>query len=152
MADILSQEELDALLAQMKDGDDDDDADGAEGESGGQPALEDALASGKYSEEMPISDGADTGNASPSTGKNIDMLLNLPVEVKVEVGRAKVPIVDLLNFCQGSVVELDQLASELINLTVNNKVVAQGEAVVINENFGMRVLEVDSVRDRIKKL
>ena len=80
------------------------------------------------------------------------MLLNLPVEVRVEVGRAKVPVVDLLNLCQGSVVELEQLASELINLTVNDKVVAQGEAVVINENFGMRVLEVDSIRERIKKL
>lgn len=154
MADILSQDELDALLAQMKDGDDEDsDADGADGQVDDPSSLEDALASdADGDEQVPALGGHPAAGASLGTGNNIEMLLNLPVEVRVEVGRAKVPVVDLLNLCQGSVVELEQLASELINLTVNDKVVAQGEAVVINENFGMRVLEVDSIRERIKKL
>ena len=70
----------------------------------------------------------------------------------MEIGRAKVAIVDLLNLCQGTVIELDHLASDMIDLTMNDKIVAQGEAVVVNENFGIRILEVDSVRDRIMKL
>ena len=80
------------------------------------------------------------------------MILNLPVKVQVEIGRARLPVGEILNLCQGSVVELDHLASDLLDLTVNERVIAHGEAVVINENFGMRVLEVESVADRIRKL
>ena len=136
MADILSQDELDALLSQMKDSDEDN-------------------------EDAPSASSADA-EATPATSKaiaptsvgnnNVDMILNLPVKVCAELGRARVSIAEILGCCQGSVVELDNVAGEAITLTMNSQVVAVGEAVVINENFGLRISEVDSVRDRITKL
>ena len=104
-------------------------------------------------------DGNDGGGLDLSVPKesgiprgNVEMILNIPVHVQVEIGRTKLPVGEILNLCQGSVVELDHLASDMIDLTVNNRVVAHGEAVVINENFGLRVLEVESVVERIRKL
>ena len=135
MADILSQDELDALLSQMKDSD--DEADEQE-----TPAANRTSASAGSSELEPVTVG----------NNNVDMILNLPVKVCAELGRAKVSIAEILGFCQGSVVELDNVAGDAINLTMNRRVVAVGEAVVINENFGLRISEVDSVRARIAKL
>ena len=137
MADILSQDELDALLSQMKDSDDEAD----EQES---PAAKVPKASAGASELEPV--------PVPVGNNNVDMILNLPVKVSAELGRARVSIAEILGFCQGSVVELDNVAGEAINLTMNRRVVAVGEAVVINENFGLRISEVDSVRARIAKL
>lgn len=132
MADILSQEELDALLSQMKE-------EPGEGtaETDGSEEIEHAPLA-----PQPSSTGA----------SNLDMLLALPVEVRVELGRARVSIAEILGFCQGSVVELNNPAGDLIHLTMNDRVVALGEAVVVNENFGIRISEVDSVRERIAKL
>ena len=83
---------------------------------------------------------------------NLGLILSIPIDVSVELGRARMSVFDLLQLGQGSVIELPRLASDLIDLTVNEKVMAKGEVVVVNENFGMRVLEVDSVRDRIRNL
>ena len=138
MADILSQDELDALLSQMKDSDDDADATASEARAEDTPASEVA--------QPPVTRGMDIRQ------NNVDMILSLPIKVSAELGRATVSIAEILGFCQGSVVELDNVAGEMINLTVNDKVVAVGEAVVINENFGLRISEVDSIRDRIAKL
>lgn len=168
MADILSQDELDALLGQMK-GDDDDEDDGpdpfaraaAEGiEEEVPPSIAEAVAQADAVEPaagVPLD--ADLADDEPlewgeGGGKdaNVGMILAIPVQVNVELGRARLTIGDLLALGQGSVIELDHLASDLLDLTVNKKVVAQGEAVVINENFGVRIIEVDSVRDRIRKL
>lgn len=137
MADILSQDELDALLSQMKDSDDDDDAQDVPGTD------VDVDAAPVASEAM------ETRSLAPD---NVAMILNLPVKVCAELGRARVSVAEILGFCQGSVVELDNVAGEAINLTMNSQVVAVGEAVVINENFGLRISEVDSVRERITKL
>lgn len=166
MADILSQDELDALLGQMK-GDDDEDED----EAGADPFA--AVAADGLEEEVPPSiaeavqstEGEDVPldadleadeeiawDAVDQTDVNVQMILDIPVQVNVELGRSRLTIGDLLALGQGSVIELDHLANDLLDLTVNKKVVAQGEAVVINENFGVRVIEVDSVRDRIRKL
>jgi flagellar motor switch protein FliN/FliY len=142
MGDILSQEELDALLSQMKD-DDDEEGETAVAEAGEEPASAE-LAAAASDESAPT-------RTEPSN-VNVDMVLNLPMKAAVEIGRSKVTIAEILRLCQGSVIELDHMASDQIDLTVNNKVVALGEAVVINESFGFRVLEVDSIRDRIKKL
>ncbi len=165
MADILSQDELDALLGQMK-GDDDD-----EEEPGPDPFA--AVAADGLEEEVPPSiaeavqaaDDADVPldadleadedlawDDVDQTDVNVQMILDIPVQVNVELGRSRLTIGDLLALGQGSVIELDHLANELLDLTVNKKIVAQGEAVVINENFGVRIIEVDSVRDRIRKL
>jgi flagellar motor switch protein FliN/FliY len=132
MADILSQDELDALLSQMKNSDDEEDAEEIQ-------ESREAVASSE-------------SKAAVVPNNNVDMILNLPVKICAELGRARVSIAEILSFCQGSVVELDNVAGEAINLTINSRVVAVGEAVVVNENFGLRISEVDSVRSRIAKL
>ena len=145
MADLLSKDELDALLGEIQ-------SDGSE-DGGPTPADSQAVA-GEPAPSAGV--GLDLSDGSESTGgarhENLEMILNLPVKVQVEIGRARLPVGEILNLCQGSVVELDHLASDLLDLTVNERVIAHGEAVVINENFGMRVLEVESVADRIRKL
>ena len=145
MADLLSKDELDALLGEIQ-------SDGSE-DGGATPADSQAVA-GEPAPSAGV--GLDLSDGSESTGgtrhENLEMILNLPVKVQVEIGRARLPVGEILNLCQGSVVELDHLASDLLDLTVNERVIAHGEAVVINENFGMRVLEVESVADRIRKL
>ena len=84
--------------------------------------------------------------------QNVQLILNLPVNLSVELGRTRMTVGDLLQLGQGSVIALQRMASDLIDLSINTHVMAQGEAVVVNENFGFRVVEVDSVRDRIGKL
>ncbi|WP_028782796.1 flagellar motor switch phosphatase FliY [Thalassobacillus devorans] len=92
-------------------------------------------------------------NQSISTEqKNLDMLLDIPLKVTVELGRAKRTIKDILELSSGSVVELDKLAGEPVDIHVNNKLIAQGEVVVIDENFGVRVTDILSPEDRLKKI
>ncbi|MDM5316520.1 flagellar motor switch phosphatase FliY [Fictibacillus sp. b24] len=84
--------------------------------------------------------------------KNLDMLLDIPLQVTVELGRTKKTIKDILEMSQGSIVELDKLAGEPVDIFVNQKMIAKGEVVVIDENFGVRVTEILSQRDRLEKL
>jgi flagellar motor switch protein FliN len=84
--------------------------------------------------------------------RNLDMLLDIPLKVTVELGRTKRTIKDILDLAQGSIVELDKLAGEPVDILVNEKPVAIGEVVVIDENFGVRVTDILSPSDRIKKL
>lgn len=81
-----------------------------------------------------------------------DMLHNIPVTVSVEVGRALLKISDLLRLAQGSVVELDRIAGEPLDLLVNNTVVAQGEVVLVNDRYGVRLTRVATAAERIKNL
>ncbi|MFZ4454163.1 flagellar motor switch phosphatase FliY [Salibacterium aidingense] len=84
--------------------------------------------------------------------KNLNMLMDIPLEVTVELGRTQRSIKDILEFTQGSIIELDKLAGEPVDILVNQKLVAKGEVVVIDENFGVRVTDIVSQADRIKKL
>jgi flagellar motor switch protein FliN/FliY len=84
--------------------------------------------------------------------KNLDMILDIPVTVSVEIGRTKISISNLLKLNQGSVVELDRLAGEPMDVTVNGTLVAHGEVVVVNEKFGIRLTDVISPAERVKKL
>ncbi|WP_456275488.1 flagellar motor switch phosphatase FliY [Bacillus sp. AK128] len=84
--------------------------------------------------------------------KNLDMLLDIPLQVTVELGRTKRSVRDILELSSGSIIELDKLAGEPVDILVNNKLVAQGEVVVIDENFGVRVTDIISQSDRIKNL
>ncbi len=140
MADILSQEELDALLTQMRPEDGPDESANVEAGEAGESSQTEAASAPGPSAPRGINE------------ENLQMILNIPLDVRVEIGRARMLIGEILELCQGSVIELDHLASDMIDLTINDKVIAQGEAVVVNENFGLRVLEVDSVGDRIRKL
>lgn len=89
---------------------------------------------------------------NPRDTKNLDMLLDIPLQVTVELGRTKKTIKDILEMSQGSIVELDKLAGEPVDIFVNQKMIAKGEVVVIDENFGVRVTEILSQRDRLEKL
>ncbi|MBM6618435.1 flagellar motor switch phosphatase FliY [Bacillus suaedaesalsae] len=87
-----------------------------------------------------------------SESKNLDMLLDIPLHVTVELGRTKRSVKEILEISSGSILELDKLAGEPVDILVNNKLVAKGEVVVIDENFGVRVTDIMSQSDRIKNL
>lgn len=83
---------------------------------------------------------------------NLDLLLDIPLKVTVELGRTNKVIKDILELSQGSIIELDKLAGEPVDILVNNKLIAKGEVVVIDENFGVRVTDIVTQWDRIQKL
>ncbi len=83
---------------------------------------------------------------------NLEMILDIPVNLTVELGRTKIAIRSLLQLAQGSVVELDGLAGEPMNVLVNGCLIAQGEVVVVNDKFGIRLTDIISPSERIRKL
>lgn len=85
-------------------------------------------------------------------GQNLDFILDIPVEVTVELGKTKMLVNDLLQLGQGSVVELEKLAGEPVEILVNEKLIARGEVVVVNDKFGVRLTDIISPLDRIKQL
>ncbi len=85
-------------------------------------------------------------------GANLDFILEIPLEVSVELGRSKMQIKDLLQLGQGSVVELNKVAGEPADIYVNQKLLAKGEIVVMNEKFGVKLTEIISPADRVKSL
>lgn len=92
-------------------------------------------------------------NADPESGDvKLDVILDIPVTVGMEIGRTQLSIRNLLQLNQGSIVELDRLAGEPMDVLVNGTLVAHGEVVVVNEKFGIRLTDVVSPADRIKNL
>lgn len=88
-----------------------------------------------------------------STNKvDLDVLLDIPVTLQLEIGRTKVSIRNLLSYTQGSVIEMDRLAGEPLDLLVNGTLIAHGEVVVVNDKFGVRLTDVISPQERIRKL
>lgn len=95
----------------------------------------------------------DLGLPSGAPGDvNLDVILDVPVTLSMEVGRTRIPIRNLLQLNQGSVVELDRAAGEPLDVFVNGTLVAHGEVVVVNEKFGIRLTDVISPSERIRKL
>lgn len=94
----------------------------------------------------------DTPTLGETETRNLDMLLDIPLEVTVELGRTKRVIKDILELTEGSIIELDKLAGEPVDILVNQRLVAKGEVVVIDENFGVRVTDIVSPGERINKL
>lgn len=84
--------------------------------------------------------------------RNLEMLLDIPLQVTVELGRTKRTVQEILALSSGSIIELDKLAGEPVDILINSKLIAKGEVVVIDENFGVRVTDIISQRDRINKL
>jgi flagellar motor switch protein FliN/FliY len=84
--------------------------------------------------------------------KNLELILDVPVTLAMEIGRVRVPIRNLLQLTQGSVVELDRLAGEPLDVTVNGTLIAHGEVVVVNERYGIRFTDVISAAERVQKL
>jgi flagellar motor switch protein FliN len=92
------------------------------------------------------------GAAENSTDINLEVILDVPVTLSMEVGRARIPIRNLLQLNQGSVIELERLAGEALDVFVNGTLIAHGEVVVVNEKFGIRLTDVISPAERIRKL
>jgi flagellar motor switch protein FliN len=94
-------------------------------------------------------------NASPAlngTGNDINMILDIPVQLTVELGRTRIPIKHILQLAQGSVVELDALAGEPMDVLVNGYLIAQGEVVVVNDKFGIRLTDIVTPSERMRRL
>ena len=92
------------------------------------------------------------GDGQGSEDVNLDLILDIPVTISMEIGRTRISIRNLLQLNQGSVVELDRLAGEPMDVLVNGTLVAHGEVVVVNEKFGIRLTDVISPAERVKKL
>jgi flagellar motor switch protein FliN/FliY len=90
--------------------------------------------------------------AATKSSANMDFLLDIPLEISVELGRTKMLINELLKLGQGSVVELSKLAGETLEILANQKLVARGEVVVVNEKYGVRLTEIISPVERIERL
>lgn len=96
---------------------------------------------------------ADKMAGIPDTShRNLTLILDIPLRVAVELGRTKMVVNDLLNLGQGSVIELNKLAGEPMEVLVNDKLVARGEAVVVNEKFGVRLTDIISPSERVEQL
>mgnify|MGYP001056873814 CR=1 FL=1 len=92
------------------------------------------------------------GEGGGKGGHSIDFILDIPLEVTVELGRTSMLINDLLQLGQGSVIELNKLAGEPLEILVNRKLIARGEVVVVNEKFGVRLTDIVSPIERVKSL
>ena len=92
------------------------------------------------------------GGATGAAGNDINMILDIPVQLTVELGRTRIPIKHILQLAQGSVVELETLAGEPMDVLVNGYLIAQGEVVVVNDKFGIRLTDIITPSERIRKL
>ena len=92
------------------------------------------------------------GKDLPDQAGNLNFILDIPLEVSVELGRTRMLVNDLLKLGQGSVIELSKVAGETLEIMANQKLVARGEVVVVNEKFGIRVTEIISPMERVEKL
>jgi flagellar motor switch protein FliN len=92
------------------------------------------------------------GTAEKQRPANLDFILDIPLEITVQLGRTRMLINDLLKLGQGSVIELDKAAGETLEILANNRLIAKGDVVVINEKYGIRLTEVISPVERLEKL
>ena len=119
------------------------------------PAKEDFEEADDLGDIDAIDDRLDNeATTPPPSGKNanLDLILDIPLTVTVELGRSKMLINDLLQLGQGSVIELTKLAGEPLEVLVNQKLVARGEVVVVNEKFGVRLTDIVSPMERVQSL
>ena len=126
-----------------------DDWAAAMAEQGGEiatPALADTSATTKAAIFQRL-----TGNGG-EVHNDIDLILDIPVQLTVELGRTRIPIKHILQLAQGSVIELDALAGEPMDVLVNGCLIAQGEVVVVNDKFGVRLTDVTTQTERIRRL
>ena len=131
---------------------------------GDQDAMADEWAAALAEQTTPPADTARAGDAShlfPKLSGNptvaegrhdIDMILDIPVQLTVELGRTRIPIRHILQLAQGSVVELDALAGEPMDVLVNGCLIAQGEVVVVNDKFGIRLTDIVTPSERVRRL
>ena len=114
-------------------------------------ANSDAQGDSEY-ERAEFQDLANEPATLSTNESNLDVILDIPVTLSMEVGRTEVPIQDLLALNRGSVVELDRVAGEPMDVLINGTLIAHGEVVIINEKFGIRLTDVISPAERVRKL
>jgi len=126
---------------------------------GGGAPMADAPAGGMFANVGDVKPAAGlfpsfgAGNtAGGMTQHDLDMVLDIPVQLTVELGRTKIPIKHILQLAQGSVIELDGLAGEPMDVLVNGYLIAQGEVVVVNDKFGIRLTDIITPSERLRKL
>lgn len=117
--------------------------------------MEDAARNGQFT--GPDSDELhelleNSGSQSAGEGRGLEFLYDVPLQVSVEIGRSRILLRDLLKMGEGYVIELDKLASEPLDLYVNSRLIARGEAVMVGDKFGIRLTDVVNTGDRIQKL
>ena len=139
--ETLDQAQLDAMLAGA----------GAAPASPVSPASTPAAAAAP-AQKVEIADFSFGAIAQGGESGKIDMILDVSIQISVELGRTRMPIKDLLNLVPGSVVELDKLAGDPLDIFVNDTLVAKGKVVVVDENFGIRITDLVSAEERIKSL
>lgn len=162
---MLSQDDIDALLH--------GDAGAPAAPEGGEESSEQDMMAAQWAEALEngedIAEGQPLGQSStpvveqpqfaplgasapPGEAQELDFILDIPLEVTVEIGRTRMLIHDLLRLGQGSVIELNRLAGEPLDILVNQKLVARGEVVVVSEKFGIRITDIVSPLERVKRL
>ena len=127
------------------------DADGAE-EDPWAAALEEQATSESTQQANPAPVAKLDDEGKPKSDVDLDMVMDIPVTISMEIGRTRISIRNLLQLSQGSVVELDRLAGEPMDVLVNDTLIAHGEVVVVNDKFGIRLTDIISTSERIKKL
>src|SRR5436305_7314110 len=108
--------------------------------------------SGAQVKPAPIFEQLTPQSGALGAGNDIDLILDIPVQLTVELGRTKIPIRQILQLAQGSVIELEGLAGEPLDVLVNGCLIAQGEVVVVNEKFGIRLTDIITPSERMRKL
>ena len=121
------------------------------GDAGGDDLADEWAAALEQQEAEPAGFDELTPGGS-GDNPELEVILDIPVTISMEVGRTQIPIRNLLQLNQGSVIELDRLAGEPLDVLVNGTLIAQGEVVMVNEKFGIRLTDVLSPSERIKKL
>lgn len=114
--------------------------------------AEQSESGGDEAEAVPLQELTEEAPLSGEEKAKLDTILDIPVTISMEVGRSKITIRNLLQLNQGSVVELDRVAGESLDVLVNGTLIAHGEVVVVNDKFGIRLTDVISQTERIKKL
>lgn len=111
-----------------------------------------AVEGGATAQPAAIFEQFSAGTENTATPQGFDMILDIPVNLTVELGRTKISIRNLLQLAHGSVVELEGMAGEPMDVMVNGTLIAQGEVVVVNEKFGIRLTDIITPQERIRKL
>ena len=142
--DSPSQEEQDAMAAEWA---------AALAEASSAPAASTEVVSEVAPEQVSTPSFANfTPTAAAGPAGDINMILDIPVQLTVELGRTRIPIKNILQLAQGSVVELDALAGEPMDVLVNGYLIAQGEVVVVNDKFGIRLTDIVTPSERMRRL
>lgn len=118
----------------------------------GEPTVLEEELQETMAEQMEEAFEDDADGSDGPTPRSLEFILDLPLRITVELGRTRMVVNELLQLAQGSIIELDKLAGEALEVLVNDKIVARGEVVSVNDKFGIRVTDIISPTERIEKL